>query len=178
MEIENTNQVKENNDSTYDRNAEVKAFDESKAGVRGLIESGITKIPRMFINPEITNNLSTDSKLSVPIIDLKDIHNNNINRVEIINQVKDACKKWGFFQVINHGISVDVLDEMIDGIQRFHEQDVEVRKKFYTRDFKKKFFYYSNSTLYRDKFALWRDSVGCSMAPNPPKPEELPQVFR
>ncbi|XP_045806196.1 deacetoxyvindoline 4-hydroxylase-like [Trifolium pratense] len=69
------------------------------------------------------NNSATDSNLSVPIIDL--IHN-NINRVEVINQIKDACKKVEIFpSEINLEISVDVLDEMIDGTCRFHEQDIE-----------------------------------------------------
>lgn len=168
--------------STYDRKAEVKAFDDSKAGVRGLVESGITKIPRMFYcDPlNISENLGSDSNLNIPIIDLKYMHNNVDPSLhnELVSQIRNACKKWGFFQVINHGISVSVLDEMISGVHRFHEQDVDVRKQFYTRDLKKKVLYYSNTSLFKDKCANWRDTVGCSMAPNPPTPEELPEVFR
>ncbi|KAK7339002.1 hypothetical protein VNO77_19638 [Canavalia gladiata] len=47
MVANNTNQLDEGTDSTYDRKAEVKAFDESKAGVKGLVECGVTKIPRI-----------------------------------------------------------------------------------------------------------------------------------
>lgn len=182
MMVKPTNQLEEANDSSYDRKVEVTTFDESKAGVRGLIESGVTKIPRMFYRDTLNNteHLVNRSNLSIPVIDLKDIHN-NINhamRIEVIGQLKNACKDWGFFQVINHGIPINVLDEMINGIRRFHEQDVVERKKFYNRDLTKKIIYYSNIGLYVEKSAIWRDSFGCTMAPNPPKPEELPQVFR
>ncbi|RHN59259.1 putative oxoglutarate/iron-dependent dioxygenase, non-heme dioxygenase domain-containing protein [Medicago truncatula] len=180
MEVKTSNLTHETDDSTYDRNAEVKAFDDSKLGVRGLMERGVTKIPRMFYSGEanIIENSINNSMLSVPIIDLKDIHIYPSRRVEVINQIRTACKEWGFFKVINHGIPINVLDETIDGIRRFHEQDPEVRKQFYNRDMEKKIVYLSTISLYRDKFANWRDSVGCFMTPNPPKYEELPEVFR
>jgi len=180
--VKPTNQFEEANDSSYDRKAELTAFDESKAGVRGLIESGVTKIPRMFCRDtlNIIEHPVNSSNLSIPVIDLKNIHN-NINhamRTEVIGQLKNACKNWGFFQVINHEIPINVLDEMINGIRRFHEQDVEVRKQFYNRGLDEKIIYYSNIGLYIEKSAIWRDSFGCTMAPNPPKPEELPEVVR
>ncbi|KAJ1426555.1 hypothetical protein SESBI_10299, partial [Sesbania bispinosa] len=65
--------------------------------------------------------------------------------------------------VINHGISVHVLDEMIKGTCRFHQQDVKVRKEYYTRDPNRKVFYVSNYNLYHDLAANWRDILGCSM---------------
>jgi hypothetical protein len=79
--------------------AEVKVFDDSKVGVKGLVESGVTKIPHMFHTGklDITKNLDSDSRLSVPIIDLKDIHANPSLRVEVIDQIRSACHEWGFF---------------------------------------------------------------------------------
>ncbi|PNX93893.1 1-aminocyclopropane-1-carboxylate oxidase-like protein [Trifolium pratense] len=180
MVVKNTNQLEEATDSTYDREAEVKAFDDSKVGVNGLVESGVTKIPRMFHTGklEITENSGSDSKLSVPIVDLKNIHANPALRVEVIDQIRCACHEWGFFQVINHGISVTVLNEMIDGIRMFHEQDADVRKEFYTRDLQKKVMYYSNGTLFSGQAANWRDTFGFRVAPDPFKPEELPPICR
>ena len=32
----------------YDKKIELKEFDESKVGVQGLMENGVTKVPRMF----------------------------------------------------------------------------------------------------------------------------------
>ncbi|KAE9618015.1 hypothetical protein Lal_00037898 [Lupinus albus] len=168
-------------DSSYDRKAEVKSFDESKTGVKGLVESGVKKIPLMFHSGymvETIENTSYDSMLSVPTIDLKDIHKNAAMHAEVVAKIRSACREWGFFQIINHGVAVSVMDEMVDGICRFHEQESDVRKQFYSRDKKSKFVYYSNTSLFQDKFANWRDSIGCHMAPNAPKPEELPEVCR
>jgi hypothetical protein len=181
MVVKNTNQLEEANNSAYDREAEVKAFDDSKAGVNGLVESGISKIPRIFHTGKLDiteNSAGDDSKLSIPIIDLKDIHINPAVRVEVIDKIRSACQEWGFFQVINHGIPVTVLDEMIDGIRRFHEQDVDVRKEFYIRDLKKKVTYYSNGTLYSGQAANWRDSFAFVVAPDPFEPNELPPICR
>ena len=74
MVFKNTNQLEESMDSTYDRKAEVKAFDDSKAGVKGLVESGLTKIPRMFHagKLDVIETSPSHTKLSIPIIDLKD----------------------------------------------------------------------------------------------------------
>jgi hypothetical protein len=181
MVVKNTNQIEEATNSTYDREAEVKAFDDSKAGVKGLVESGVSKIPRMFHTGKLDiteNSAGDDSKLSVPIVDLKDIHADPALRAEVIDQIQSACHEWGFFQVINHGIPVTVLDEMIDGIRRFHEQDVDVRKEFYTRDLKKKVRYHSNGTLYSGQAANWRDSFAFVVAPDPFEPNELPPICR
>ncbi|KAK7317821.1 hypothetical protein RJT34_02382 [Clitoria ternatea] len=169
-----------NKDSTYDRTAEIKAFDETKLGVKGLLDSGVTKIPRMFhsSNLDLTHTSETDSNLSVPLINLKDIGKNSSLRVQAVAQIQIACKEWGFFQVVNHGIGVEVLDEMICGIRRFHEQDADVRKTFYTRDNNKKVRYFSNGSLYRDPFANWRDTIAFFQTPDPPNPEEIPAVCR
>ncbi|XP_057423270.1 1-aminocyclopropane-1-carboxylate oxidase homolog 1-like [Lotus japonicus] len=170
--------------SSYDRESELKAFDESKAGVQGLVERGVTKVPRIFYcgnSNYLSDGLTSESnsKLSVPLIDLTTIHHGDpILRDDVVREVQYACEKWGFFQVINHGIPTHVLDEMIKGTFRFHQQDANVRKEFYTRDPSRKVVYVSNYSLYHDSFATWRDSLGCLMAPHPPKAEELPDVCR
>ncbi|XVF38416.1 hypothetical protein REPUB_Repub20aG0099900 [Reevesia pubescens] len=167
-------------DSNYDRNKELKAFDDSKAGVKGLVDAGVTKVPRMFLPPPNLRDHSDSKKIqwSVPVIDIQCIGNNPVRRKEIIDKVRHASETWGFFQVVNHGIPLSVLEEMKDGVRRFFEQDVEVKKEFYAHDREKRFRYTSNFDLYTAPFANWRDTCFCVMAPDPPKPEELPAVLR
>ncbi|KAK6161111.1 hypothetical protein DH2020_004492 [Rehmannia glutinosa] len=105
----------------YDRLSELKAFDETKSGVKGLIDAGITK-------------------------------------------------------VINHGIPESNMEEMINGVRDFFEQDDDVKKQYYTRDATKRVVYNSNFDLYTGKAAGWRDSMYILVAPNPPLPQELPEV--
>ncbi|KAI9075003.1 hypothetical protein K1719_043053 [Acacia pycnantha] len=180
MAITSSSELEAASDSNYDRNAEVKAFDESKTGVKGLLESGVTKIPRMFYSGEL--NLSerseTDSNFTIPIVDLAGIHSNLTLHVEAVEQIGSASQKWGFFQVINHGIPNNVLDEMINGIRRFHEQDSEVRKQFYSREKKRKVNYFSNAGLFTNNPVDWRDTLGFLVAPNPAKPEDIPEICR
>ncbi|GMJ01965.1 hypothetical protein like AT1G06620 [Hibiscus trionum] len=166
----------------YDRRTEVKAFDDTKAGVKGLVDSGITKIPRMFIDQSFILEKTSDSsssQFSVPTIDLQAINDDPTLRSELIKQVESACANWGFFQVVNHGIPASVLDEMIHGIRGFHEQETEIKKGFYTRDPTRKVLYLSNYDLFKSKAANWRDSLGCIMVcDDPAQPADLPEVCR
>ncbi|XP_030975430.1 1-aminocyclopropane-1-carboxylate oxidase homolog 1-like [Quercus lobata] len=169
-------------ESNYDRRSELKAFDESKAGVKGLVDAGVEKIPRIFIHEQNkhynVSDSSCDSKFSIPIIDFEGIDKDVTLRDNIVNKVRDACENWGIFQVVNHGVEVTVLDEIIDRIRGFHEQDLEVKKEFYTRDFSRSFIYNTNFYFYQAPAANWRDTIYCSMAPSPPNPAELPEICR
>ncbi|XP_062167814.1 1-aminocyclopropane-1-carboxylate oxidase homolog 1-like isoform X2 [Alnus glutinosa] len=182
MEATNSLEFQAERKSKYDRISELKAFDESKAGVKGLADAGIAKIPRIFIHHSEQHNDSgtsfSDPKFSIPIIDFEGIDKDARQRAKIVKEIRDACERWGFFQVVNHGIEVTLLDEMIDGVRRFHEQDYDVKKEFYTRDETKSVTYNTNFDFYQAPAANWRDTIYCATAPSPPKPEELPQVCR
>ncbi|KAK6929804.1 Non-hem dioxygenase N-terminal domain [Dillenia turbinata] len=181
MVLTNAAEVSAESESNYDRTSEVKAFEDSKLGVKGLVDAGITKIPRFFIHqPDKLYKLSdSEPEFSIPVIDLKGVKESPILlRADIIDRVRDASEKWGFFQVVNHGVPLSVLDEMINGVRRFFEQDDEVKKELYSCDQKRKFFYCSNPFLSRAPAATWKDLFGCYMAPNPPDPESIPAACR
>ncbi|KAH9602337.1 hypothetical protein KSS87_010919 [Heliosperma pusillum] len=67
---------------------------------------------------------------------------------------------------------------MLKGTRRFYEQDDEVKKEYYTRDFSNKIVYNSNFDLYTGPAANWRDTFYCFMARQPPIPEDLPSTCR
>ncbi|XP_027116492.2 1-aminocyclopropane-1-carboxylate oxidase homolog [Coffea arabica] len=163
----------------YDRQSELQAFDETKAGVKGLVDAGITKVPRIFIQPQcsLDDGLNgTKGIFKFPVIDLDGIDTDPARRKEIVDKVRDASETWGFFTVVNHGIPFSVLEEMIQGARRFFEQDTEFKKQWYTRDYTKTVVYNCNFDLHISPAANWRDTCYCYMAPNPPAPEELPDA--
>ncbi|KAL3578058.1 hypothetical protein D5086_019562 [Populus alba] len=137
-------------------------------------------IPRRQLKKKLEHRTPSTSKnpVNVPFIDLEAIDKDPIKRKGIVDKVRDASETWGFFQVVNHGIPVGVLEEMDAGARRFFDQDIEVKKTFYTRDVTKRFVYNSNFDLHTAPVANWRDTFFSYMAPYPPKPEELPGACR
>lgn len=167
--------------SSSDRKIELQAFDDTKSGVKGLVDAGVQKIPKIFIHPPNSLDKNSDNKkkkFSIPIIDLEGLDKDPIHHQEIVDRVRYASETFGFFQAVNHGIPVSVLEEMLNGVRSFFEQDNEVKKQFYTRDVTRKVVYNSNFDLFSAPAANWRDSLFCFMAPSPPKPEELPAPCR
>ncbi|KAE8664694.1 1-aminocyclopropane-1-carboxylate oxidase-like protein 12 [Hibiscus syriacus] len=50
--------------------------------------------------------------MPIPIIDLKDVID-PAEHEDIVEKMRLASEKWGFFQVINHGIPQDVINKVI-----------------------------------------------------------------
>ncbi|XP_031373149.1 1-aminocyclopropane-1-carboxylate oxidase homolog 1-like isoform X1 [Punica granatum] len=171
------------NGGDFDRARELRAFDESKAGVKGLVDSGVERVPLIFnrtwigFTDQDTDPTTDESPHSIPVIDLRCIHMDPAWRSEIVRDVQDASRRWGFFQVVNHGIPESLLDEMLEGVRRFHEQDTQLKKAFYTRDRSKKVLYMSNFDLFSAPTANWRDTLYVT-ASDPSDREELPEVCR
>ena len=109
--------------------------------------------PKQYLSPEEAK----DAKRAIA----RQMYHKNAEKI------KEAAEKWGFFQVINHGVSLELLEKMKDGVRGFHEQSPEVRKDFYSRDLTRKFQYSSNFDLYSSPAANWRDTVACTMDPDP-----------
>ncbi|XP_062021241.1 probable 2-oxoacid dependent dioxygenase, partial [Rosa rugosa] len=161
---------------------ELYAFDDLKIGVKGLSDSEVSKIPRIFIHPpETVKNKAPENgvKLQIPVIDLKDIGNEH-SREETVNAIKDACETWRFFQIVYHGVPLAVMEEMLQGIRRFHEQPAEDKMESYSRDFKNPVnFYCSGDLKVRAKSAAdWRDTLFCREVDDEWDFEALPQVCR
>ncbi|WMV47973.1 hypothetical protein MTR67_041358 [Solanum verrucosum] len=168
----------------YDPSDEKKFIDDAKAGVKGLVDSGVVEIPRIFIRPphELAEELNMcKSTQQVPVVDLSGIHVED-GRKKIVDGIREACEKWGLFQLINHGIPSSVLEGMIDGTRKFHEQDVEVKKEYYSSDpTARQVRYESNLLQYKTKglTSNWKDTLYISeLVSGHIEPEEIPQVCR
>ncbi|KAI3988416.1 hypothetical protein MKX01_031634 [Papaver californicum] len=72
------------------------------------------------------------------------------------------------------------MDEVMEGVKRFHEQDVEVKKPLYSRDPNKKVVYFNiHFHFHKARYAEWKDSLVCRMlSPDPINPKDFPDISR
>lgn len=162
---------------------QLKAFDGTRAGVKGLVDAGITNLPKIFIRSpeELSEEVKHlhQSNLQVPVIDLSGLGSGDDDEhKKVVDELRQASQNWGFFQLLNHEIPASVLDGMLGGIRKFHELDAEVKKEYYSRDRTKKVRYESNIDLYRSKAANWRDTMTINLLVRDQEPEELPASCR
>ncbi|KAK4710900.1 hypothetical protein R3W88_005413 [Solanum pinnatisectum] len=47
-----------------------------------------------------------------------------------LNRLHLACKEWGFFQLVNHGVNSALMEKVKSEIQAFFDLPMEEKKKF------------------------------------------------
>ncbi|GMI89174.1 ARABIDOPSIS THALIANA GIBBERELLIN 3 BETA-HYDROXYLASE 1, GA REQUIRING 4, gibberellin 3-oxidase 1 [Hibiscus trionum] len=80
----------------------------------------VRTVPDSHVWPK-SDEFSSDHQLTIPIIDLKDP-----NAVKLAGQ---ACETWGAFQVINHGIPLNLLEEVESETRRLFSLPAETKMK-------------------------------------------------
>ncbi|XP_047341681.1 1-aminocyclopropane-1-carboxylate oxidase homolog 1-like [Impatiens glandulifera] len=162
------------NEQPYDRLREVKQFDDSKIGVKGLVDSGLTTIPRFFQHPPnirsgFLPSSRSKSSYQIPIIDLSN------HRTKIIDQIKSASSSLGFFQIINHNVPKQTLNHAISSVKAFNELPTDEKSQYYHRNLGRGASFSTNFDLYQSQAASWRDTLQIRLGPTPPNPGALPE---
>ncbi|RLN19784.1 DIBOA-glucoside dioxygenase BX6-like [Panicum miliaceum] len=147
-----------------DRLSQLMAFDDTKAGVKGLVDAGIATVPPIFRHPPDPHAASATT--TIPVVDL--------GRPDL-GLLRAAAETVGFFQVVNHGVPAELLAETLAAVRRFNEEPAEARRPYYTRDPARRVSYHSNFDLFQSPAANWRDTLFLEM---PAPPEEMPPPCR
>ncbi|KAH9627431.1 hypothetical protein KSS87_006122 [Heliosperma pusillum] len=180
MEIITNVYDKQPNEHIYDRRKESEAFGKTRLGVKGLVDSGITRIPQMFHHPPETlfyyqKPQPFDHNLEIPVMDMSMDHD------KVVDQLRDAATIFGFFQVINHGVAVSHLDRMLEAVQAVHELPAEEKIRQYREDILTcgpGFGFSSYHDLFEGMAASWCDTISVRLSPNPVDPMDIPVVCR
>ncbi|XP_037442293.1 1-aminocyclopropane-1-carboxylate oxidase homolog 1-like [Triticum dicoccoides] len=166
----------------HDRLRALKAFDDTKAGVKGLVDAGVTTIPAIFHHPpeslaDAPHLHHGHHQFAIPVIDLAGLATLT-GRASVVGAMKAAAQTVGFFQVTNHGVPESAMSEVLAAVRRFNEEPAEAKAPYYSRDPKRRARYQCNFDLFRSPAASWRDTLYMEMAPEPPPPEEIPPACR
>ncbi|KAL5562508.1 hypothetical protein UlMin_032255 [Ulmus minor] len=129
--------------------------------------------------PEHRPKLAFTEAEGIPLIDLSPI-SSNISKPdqaaieELVREVGRACKEWGFFQVINHGVPLEKRQKIDSAARKFFAQPLEEKRKV-RKDEVKKLGYYDaeNTKNVRD----WKEVFDVTLeeptlAPTSPDPED------
>ncbi|KAI9076795.1 hypothetical protein K1719_028728 [Acacia pycnantha] len=119
----------------------------------------VSHVPSNFVRPfcdrpNLQDVQSTDGS-SIPLIDLQDL--DSPNRSLTIRKIGDACRKYGFFQVMNHGVPVEVVQKMVKVSREFFHLPESERMKSYSDDSTKTTRLSTSFNVKTEKVANWRD---------------------
>uniref|UniRef100_A0A7C8YK28 Codeine 3-O-demethylase n=1 Tax=Opuntia streptacantha TaxID=393608 RepID=A0A7C8YK28_OPUST len=100
--------------------------------VQELANQPITSIPPRYVRDrdDLHPPIHHLSPLSVPVIDLhKLLHADSLHSE--LHKLHSACKRWGFFQVINHGVGTLLLETFKSEVIKFFQLPTEEKKKLW-----------------------------------------------
>ncbi|CAH1443564.1 unnamed protein product [Lactuca virosa] len=127
-------------------------------GVKGLVDSGLTEVPRRFIQPP---DERLDKQHAAPssenmIIDLSEL--DGPNHDEVVKAISHAAETLGFFQVVNHGVPLELLDSLETATHKFFDQPAEKKATYLKEVSDDPMIMYATSFIpEKEKVWMWRD---------------------
>ncbi|KAM3288228.1 protein SRG1 [Capsicum chacoense] len=99
--------------------------------VQELAKEQLATIPPRYIQDDVEKISHNSSMLlpQIPVIDMEQLLHRHDHDSEL-ERLHFACKEWGFFQVVNHGVSIPLMEKVKSEIQAFFDLPLEKKKKF------------------------------------------------
>ncbi|KAH9307529.1 hypothetical protein KI387_035440, partial [Taxus chinensis] len=91
-------------------------------------------LPQRYIRvkqekPASIKTISNHSN-SIPMIDMALLYKDHECRQQVMEKLAFACQEWGFFQVVNHGILVSLLEKMKASVRGFFQLPLEEKLEY------------------------------------------------
>ena len=93
-----------------------------------------------------------DSDAQIPVVDLADP-----DPAAVVASIVEACTTHGFFQVLNHGVPVELTDAMLAVAYEFFRLPAEEKAKLYSDDPAKKMRLSTSFNVRKETVHNWRD---------------------
>ncbi|KAG5577167.1 hypothetical protein H5410_057301 [Solanum commersonii] len=151
--------------SKFEPNYDILDFVIKKAnGIKGLVDRSLEIIPNQCIQPKEhrLDKSQIDNQESIPTIDLSNFDDLNVEK-----SIQEAASKWGFFQIINHGISIEVLEDLKDVAHKYFELPAKEKVTYFKESYsagESVLMFWSAICEKNEKVLEWRDSIkhGCN----------------
>ncbi|XP_024168016.2 protein DOWNY MILDEW RESISTANCE 6 [Rosa chinensis] len=120
--------------------------------------SDLQFVPESYILPPGTRPGNTQVSVLevIPVIDFQLL---GTNRPQLIKQIIEASQKFGFFQLINHGVEDNLLHKVLDVANEFFEQPYEDKASMYSEDVEQSCRLYTSIDYNKEKVHFWRDNL-------------------
>ncbi|XP_024980145.1 protein DMR6-LIKE OXYGENASE 2-like isoform X1 [Cynara cardunculus var. scolymus] len=128
--------------------------------VKALAESpDLNSIPSLYAySKNATDSPASDPQDPIPTIDFSLLTSADPDqRSQVIQELDKACKDWGFFQVINHGVPESLMKMVMEKAGEFFNLTGEEKQDFQEKDVLDPIRYGTSFNSKKDKVFCWRD---------------------
>ncbi|KAK7255852.1 hypothetical protein RIF29_29276 [Crotalaria pallida] len=149
--------------------------------VQELVKKDPLQVPAKYVRSHEEmekDKLMPHLSSEVPIIDFALLSDGN---VEELSKMDIACKEWGFFQLVNHGVKKEVRQRLKDATTEFFNLPIEEKEKSAMAS--DDIFGYGHDPIYsEDQMFEWSDSLVLLVHPsrysNPSYWPKTPKGFK
>ncbi|GMI84685.1 Jasmonic Acid Oxidase 3, JASMONATE-INDUCED OXYGENASE3, jasmonate-regulated gene 21 [Hibiscus trionum] len=112
------------------------SWPEQVVRVQSLSESGIRAIPSQYIKPLTERPVFEPGSLvhqhvDIPVIDLHNLFCKDPTlHLDTLSRISAACREWGFFQAVNHGVSHELMRRAREVWRDFFNLPLEVKQEY------------------------------------------------
>ena len=71
--------------------------------------------------------MAQDSSLRIPVIDVRALTDGTEGRYEVAGKIGQACRDWGFFYIVGHGVNEGLQERLTEVSGQFFAQDLEAK---------------------------------------------------
>ncbi|KAI3989704.1 hypothetical protein MKX01_009196 [Papaver californicum] len=109
--------------------------------VQELVKTDINEIPDRYIQTSCSSidldhevNHSDSAAHTIPVINIESLlSGESVLADNELEKLHSACKEWGFFQVVDHGVSLSTIEKIKLEIHNLFELPLEEKKKLWQK---------------------------------------------